>query len=80
MSTVDDSAEEGEDQDMQAPPERGRPAIPNPPPDNERSPFEMDRPNNGGAAPGANPPARRAPDAGNAPHAAGGLAIRDSRG
>src|SRR3954451_14559917 len=59
--------EEGEDQDMQAPPERGRQAIPNPPADTERSPFEMDRPNNGGAAPGANPPARRAPDAGNAP-------------
>ena len=59
--------EEGEDQDMQAPPERGRQAIPNPPPDTERSPFEMDRPNGGAGAAGTNPPARRAPGAGNAP-------------
>lgn len=59
--------EEGDEQDMQAPLDRGRPAVPNPPPDTERSPFEMDRPDNGGAAPGANPPARRPPAAGNVP-------------
>src|SRR5437588_406057 len=36
---------------------RGPPAIPNPPAENERSPFEMDRPNQD--APGAGAPARR---------------------
>ena len=52
--------EEGEDQDMQAPPERGRQAIPNPPPDTERSPV---RDGQAGQRRGrrANPPARRAP-------------------
>ena len=41
--------EEGDERDMEAPPDRGRPAIPNPPAENERSPFDMDRPNQGGA-------------------------------
>ena len=42
-----------------------KPPIPNPPPDNERSPFEMDRPDNGaapapgGATPGDGTPATR---------------------
>jgi hypothetical protein len=49
--------EEGDERDMEAPPDRGRPAIPNPPTENERSPFEMDRPNQ--EAPGAGAPARR---------------------
>jgi hypothetical protein len=49
--------EEGDERDMEAPPDRGRPAIPNPPAENERSPFELDRPNQ--AAPGAGAPPRR---------------------
>ena len=58
-------ADEGEGDDMQGPPDRGgRQPIPNPPPDTERSPFEMDKPDNAGA-PGAGAPARRpAPPAG----------------
>jgi hypothetical protein len=51
--------EEGDERGMEAPPDRGRPAIPNPPAENERSPFEMDRPAQ--AAPGAGEPARRTP-------------------
>ena len=39
----------------------GRRAIPNPPPENERSPFEMDRPDNGAQpAPGGGPARRPA--------------------
>ncbi len=42
----------------------GKPAIPNPPPDTERSPFEMDKPDSGAAAaPGAATPGRRNPAA-----------------
>jgi hypothetical protein len=52
-------AGEGEGEDMQAPvPPGGRPPIPNPPQD-ERSPFEMDRPGDAGAAPGGAAPRRR---------------------
>ncbi len=37
-----------------------KPTIPNPPPDTERSPFDMDKPDNGGAAPATRrPPAAR---------------------
>ena len=42
------SAGGGEGEEMQGPAGPGvKPAIPNPPPDTERSPFEMDRPDNG---------------------------------
>jgi hypothetical protein len=51
--------EEGDEREMEAPPERRQPRIPNPPAENERSPFEMDRPNQ--AAPRAGEPGRRAP-------------------
>jgi hypothetical protein len=44
---------EEEEEEMQAPPGRGRQPIPNPPAENERSPFEMDRPGGGGAGAGA---------------------------
>jgi hypothetical protein len=55
-----------EDEEMPAPPDRGRQPIPNPPAENERSPFEMDRPGAGGAGAGA--PGRGAPQPrGNAP-------------
>ncbi len=60
------SAPEGEGGDeMQGPAGAGaKPAIPTPPADNERSPFEMDKPDNGaGAAPGAAGPGRRNPAA-----------------
>jgi hypothetical protein len=46
---------------MPGQPEGGRPAVPSPPPEQERSPFEMDRPEGGqgaGAAPGGSAPAR----------------------
>ena len=51
---------EGEGEEMQGPAAPGgKPAIPNPAPD-ERSPFEMDKPDNGaGAAPGRRKPAAR---------------------
>ncbi len=61
---------EGEGGEMQGPAGPGaKPAIPNPPPDTERSPFEMDKPDNGaGAAPRAAAPGRRNPAArGNTP-------------
>ena len=48
------------DEEM-GPPGGRQPTIPNPPPDNERSPFEMDRPDNGTApAPGGGRPRRPA--------------------
>jgi hypothetical protein len=55
-------APEGEGEEMQGPAAPGaRPPIPNPPPD-ERSPFEMDKPDSGaGAAPGTAAPGRRNP-------------------
>lgn len=51
---------EGEGEEMPGPAAPGgKPAIPNPPPE-ERSPFEMDKPGNGaGAAPGRRNPAAR---------------------
>jgi len=61
---------EGEGEEMPGPVgPGGKPAIPNPPPDTDRSPFEMDRPDSGaGAAPGAGAPRRRNPPArGNTP-------------
>ena len=53
----------GEGEEMEPTPERGgqRP-IPTPPPENERSPFEMDRPGDAGnAAPGAGAAGRPSP-------------------
>jgi hypothetical protein len=56
---------EGEGEDMPGPnAPGGKPAIPNPPPDTERSPFEMDRPDNAvRPTPGAGAPRRRPPGA-----------------
>ena len=64
--------EEGEEKPGPAGP-GARPPIPNPPPDTDRSPFEMDKPDTGvtpspGAAPGRRPPTTR----GNVPPAATG--------
>jgi len=56
---------EGEGDEMPGPTgPAAKPAIPNPPPDNERSPFDMDKPDTGGGA----VPGRRTPPArGNTP-------------
>lgn len=53
---------EGEGEEMPGPAAPGtKPPIPNPPPD-ERSPFEMDKPDSGaGASPGTTAPGRRNP-------------------
>jgi hypothetical protein len=61
---------EGEEGPGPAQPDRGTRPAPMPPPENERSPFEMDRPDGGAAAPGAGAPPRRTPPRGNPPQGA----------
>lgn len=52
-------SDDGAGDEGPAPPERGDRPAPTPPPENERSPFEMDRDNGGAAAPNAGNPGRR---------------------
>jgi hypothetical protein len=59
--------DEGPDEEAPAAPDRGQRPAPTPPPENERSPFELDRPENAAGAPGAGPAPRRPAPGGNAP-------------